>query len=125
MTSKRLNYMITNVCVEGTKWTVLKNDCYTIDKELPQHSDPSPISSPPKPNDVAPSNFKNSFEQKVVKNLEGYVRRRDKAIKKSHQKKSACSIPAFPVFSKQLLLESDDEDNDEELTTAEKEGGEE
>ncbi|KAK5825557.1 hypothetical protein PVK06_020406 [Gossypium arboreum] len=62
MTAKRLNHMLTDNYVEGTKWTISMNDSYTINRELPWHSDPSLTSSPAKPNDATPSTSKNAFE---------------------------------------------------------------
>ncbi|KAH1046652.1 hypothetical protein J1N35_037436 [Gossypium stocksii] len=150
ITTEKLKHMLTDVCVKSTKWTVSRNDCYTIDRKvnvplqvnedripnkgaitkhialkfsnelLPRHSNPSPTSSPPKPNDVALSTFKNAFEQQVVETLQSYVKRRAKAIKKPLQKNFTHLMPAFPVFPKELLLQPEEEDGEGEEVTAEK-----
>ncbi|KAH1097514.1 hypothetical protein J1N35_014435 [Gossypium stocksii] len=50
----------------------------------------------------------------------GYVRQRDKAIKKALQKNFTKPMPTFPIFPKEFLLEPNDDDEDGEEATAEK-----
>ncbi|KAH1039865.1 hypothetical protein J1N35_041608 [Gossypium stocksii] len=50
----------------------------------------------------------------------GYVRRMDKAIKKSLQKNFTHPMPTFPIFPKELLLEPEEDNGKGEESTTEK-----